>query len=175
MGGSLRSAVLAVTFVIVLLLPAPAAVASCADDSGPDGSPVIFVGTAESERRGYTRFRVDEVWAGPDLAAEVWVLSGQEQPLWPLSLVSGVSSSIDTEFEDGERYVVGATTSFRTGACSVSGVEGTTKPDDPRSPVADGATGADPPIGALGQTLWVGGVLGLIAAADVLRRRIRGS
>jgi len=54
---------------LALILGAPApAVASCAQDSGPGGSDIVFVGTAQEERRGFTRLAVDEVWLGPDLA-----------------------------------------------------------------------------------------------------------
>lgn len=51
------------------------------------------------------------------LAADVWVRSGQEQPLWPLSLLSGVSSSTDADFTVGGQYVVGATDTFVTNLC----------------------------------------------------------
>jgi hypothetical protein len=159
--------------VAFMLLPMQPAVASCAEGSGPEGSPVIFVGTAESERRGYTRFTVDEVLVGPDLAPEVWVLSGQEQGTWPKSMFSGVSSSVDADFTDGERYVVGASRSFDTGACSVTEADGRTRSTSARQPVDDGAVGADPPIGPLVQTLWVAGVLTLVAAIVASFRRWR--
>ena len=129
------------------MLPTGPAAASCAADSGPEGSDVIFVGTVENERRGYTRFAVDEVWAGPDLAPEVWVLTGQEQPPWPLSLFSAVSSSVDADLLEGEPYVIGASRSFSTSACSIGDVETARAPADVRQPVEDGDPGADPPIG----------------------------
>lgn len=157
-----------------MLLPVQPAVASCAAGAGPDGAPVVFVGTAESERRGYTRFAVEEVWAGPDLAPEVWVLSGQEQPTWPLSLLSGVGSSTDADFFSGERYVVGASRSFTTDACSVTEVGARARHVSARQPVEDGASGADPPIGPVGQTLWVAGVLALAGVGvGFLRHRRR--
>ena len=164
----------AAVVVASLLLPVQPAVASCVEGSGPDGSPVIFVGTAETERRGYTRFSVDEVRVGPDLAPEVWVLSGQEQPQWPMNLLSAVGSSTDAHFIDGEKYVVGASRSFGTDACSIAEADGRTRSTSAREPVDDGAPGADPPIGPLGQTLWVAGVLALVAAiVGFLRRRRR--
>lgn len=155
------------------LLPMQPAAASCAEGSGPDGSPVIFVGTAGSERRGYTSFEVDEVRAGPDLAPEVWVQSGQQQPPWPLSWLSAVGSSGDADFIDGERYVVGASRSFVTDVCSITEADARTHSTSAREPVEDGVKGADPPIGPLGQTLWVAGALALIAATVGLRRRRR--
>lgn len=84
-----------VTVLVALpvLALAPPAHASCAEGSGPEGAPVVFVGTAEVNRRGYTRLAVVEVWHGPDLAPNVWVLSGQEQPSLPLNLVQVVASS----------------------------------------------------------------------------------
>jgi len=156
-----------------MLLPVQPAVASCAAGSGPSGAPMIFVGTAESERRGYTRFAVEEVWAGPDLASEVWVLSGQEQPTWPLSLLFGVGSSTDADFVSGQRYVVGASRSFATDSCSVAEVDARARPAGAREPVEDGASGADPPIGPVGQTLWVAGLLALAGAGVGFLRHLR--
>jgi hypothetical protein len=168
-----RVQLVAAVVVAFLLLPVQPAVASCAQGSGPEGSPVIFVGTAESERRGYTRFAVDEVLVGPDLALEVWVLSGQEQATWPLSMLSVVGSSVDAHFVDGDRYVVGASESFRTDACSVTEADGRTSTRSAREPVENGDPGADPPIGPLVQTLWVAGVLALVAAIVASFRRWR--
>lgn len=133
---------------LLTLAPTPA-LASCAEEAGPAGADVIFVGTPVEQRRGYTRLEVEEVWAGPDLAPEVWVLSGQAQPPWPFYLFSSVSSSIDAELADGETYVVGATDEFSTGLCSVGAVEENAglRPDEVREPAADGLRGADPPAG----------------------------
>ncbi len=108
-----RSALLLALVVLMLALPGAPAHASCAEGAGPAGSPVIFVGTAREERRGFTRFDVREVWAGPDLAPSVWVLSGQEQPPWPLWMFQAVGSSVDADFLPGEQWVVGATESFQ--------------------------------------------------------------
>ena len=114
--------------------------ASCAQDSGPDGAQVIFVGTADGERRGFTHFSVTEVWAGPDLSPGVWVLSGQRQPRWPFNLFSAVGSSVDAHFVDGGRYVVGASRQFETSACSVdevpSGRTAPGRPTDVRAPTS---------------------------------------
>jgi hypothetical protein len=160
----------AVLLAVCCLLGLPGAApsyASCAE-SGPEGSDVIFVGTAREERRGYTRFEVDEVWAGPELAEQVWVLSGQEQGPFPLFLFSAVGSSNDAAFADGERYVVGATPDFRTGACSVAEADAidSLRPDLTRGPVDGAATGADPPASWLrisavsgGAALMVGGAV----------------
>lgn len=159
-----------------LLQPVQSAAASCTENPGAEGSSVIFVGTAESERRGFTRFAVEEIHAGPDLAPEVWVRSGQEQPPWPLGIFGGVGSSGDADFVDGERYRVGANSSFVTGLCSVSEADRATRRPGARPPVEAGALGADPPIGPLGQTLWVSGLLALGAASvAVLRRRRRNA
>ena len=169
----MRRALLIITLAAGLLLPASPAAASCVEDSGPDGSPVVFVGTAEAERRGYTRFAVEEVWAGPDLASEIWVRSGQDQPAWPLSYLSAVGSSVDADFVAGDRYVVGASRSFDTSACTISGDGVGPSPADARAPVDDGETGADPPIGPLGQTLVVVGALALVVGLVVALRRVR--
>ena len=126
--------------------------ASCAEESGPEGEQVVFVGTADTERRGYTRLRVEEVWNGPDLAPRVWVRSGQEQPPFPLSLVTSVSGSGDAELVEGRRYVVGASEQFTTSLCSVTAVEGPLRntpgrPREARAPDVSGLTGVDPPAG----------------------------
>jgi hypothetical protein len=157
---------------------APAATASCAEGSGPAGSPVVFVGTAGEQRGSYTRFAVSEVWQGPDLAPEVWLLTGQEQPPWPLSLVLGVSSSNDATLTSGERYVVGASEDFATGACSIdeASTEATAgqRPEEARPPVdAGGAEGADPPLGAVGKGLVGAAVVATLGAVLVVRRRRR--
>lgn len=144
------------------VVAAPPAAASCAADSGPDGSEVIFVGTAIEERRGYSRFEVSEVWAGPDLAEEVWVLSGTEQPPWPLRWFSAVSSSVDASFETGTTYVVGASEEFATSACSIGTVGSETAPFDSRPPTEDGLEGADPPLGPVAEGIIAGGAAFLL-------------
>jgi hypothetical protein len=153
---------------------APPARASCAGDSGPEGSPIIFVGSAQEERRGYTRFSVAEIRSGPDLAPKVWVQSGQEQPPWPLHLIVGaVSASGDVQFQIGSPYVVGATQHFRTDSCSVEPAgpaSDASRPDQVRSPVPDGRNGADPPLGALGTGLRVAALASLVGGALVLYR-----
>ena len=93
--------------------------ASSAEDSGPAGAAVIFLGSAEEERRGYTRFDVIEVWEAPDPASEVWLSTGQEQPPWPRNLFSAVGSSTDAVLARGDRFVVGAPEAFSTDDCSI--------------------------------------------------------
>jgi hypothetical protein len=140
---------------------------------------VIFVGSAEEERRGFTRFSVDEVWNGPDLGPDVWVQSGQQQPPWPLNLVFGVSSSVDVQFRIGESYVVGASRDFHTSECSVQALAGEIdpglRPDNVRTPVSDGAEGADPPIGPWAIGLILTGVAAASGAGLVLYRRRRSA
>lgn len=168
----MRALLLLVATTTVAVLAGPAAAASCAEDSGPTGSAVIFVGRMEEERRGFARFTVEEVRAGPDLAPEVWVLAGQEQAPWPGSLLAGVSSSGDADFEVGEQYVVGASDSFSTGVCSIA--EGDGRPDpDARAPVAGATTGANPPIGPVVQGLAVAGLGLSVAALTVVLHRAR--
>lgn len=135
-----------------LLVSSGHANASCADDSGPRGSEVVFVGVPEEERRGYTRLVVLEVWDGPDLAPEVWVRTGQQQPPVPLNLLAGTSSSVDADLAEGSAYAVGADGDFVTNVCRirelarpVSSVPG--RPEGAREPSLDGLGGADPPAG----------------------------
>lgn len=173
--------------VLVLAVPAAAcgalavsgsaAVASCAEGSGPDGSHVVFVGTLQEERGGYSRLAVQEVWVGPDLAAEVWVLTGQEQPPFPFNLFSGVSSSVDADLRRGRRYVIGATRAFGTNACSIADVTEESTLDEQRPPVTRepseaGSEGADPPAGAVELALWGSvAVTAVGALVWALRRR----
>lgn len=119
MGTLMRCGVAGLLLAAVSAVTVPEARASCTSVSGPEGAVVVFVGTAEAERRGYTRLRAEEVWHGPDLAPEVWVLSGQEQPPFLLNLLTGVSSSVDAELVEGSRYVIGASEQFSTSACSI--------------------------------------------------------
>lgn len=142
------------TFVSVVLgvvFQAVPASASCAQDSGPQGSPLVFVGQVEENRRGYTELRVDEVWRGPSLAPMVWVRSGQEQPPWPLNLIATVSGGTDADLLVGNRYVIGASKQFDANACtvaeasSVSESTGLNPPTGFFEPVATGSAGADPP------------------------------
>ena len=109
---------LALTLVSAMLSVIPlSAVASCAADAGPAGSPSIFLGVAGRTSGGYTTVTVEEVWAGPDLHGSLRVLSGQTEP--------NVSSSTDAELEPGRRYVIGADLKLRTDACSIEEVEST--------------------------------------------------
>ncbi len=137
------------------------------------------MGTADGERRGFTHFAVAEVWAGPDLAPGVWVLSGQRQPRWPFNLFSAVSSSVDADFVDGGVYVVGASRQFQTGACSVeevaSGRAAPGRPEAARAPTAQGVPGVDPPIGPVGQVVTVAVPLVLVGCCLVWVRRRRSA
>lgn len=158
-----------------VLVPGAAAHASCAEDAGPAGSPVVLVGTVEARRAGYTLLAVEEVRRGPDLAPEVWLRTGQEQPPWPLSLVSGVSSSVDADLEPGTRWVVGASRDFATGACSVAEARGSVPAEGARGPVADGLEGADPPLPTWVPTAGALVVLGLGVVGLARWRRSRRS
>ncbi|QCX26116.1 hypothetical protein [Nocardioides jishulii] len=160
--------------VLVLAGLAPASADCVAAEFPPAGSPVIFSGTAVEERGTYTKFEVERVWEGPDLAEEVWVQGGQEQESWPFSLLGQVMSSLDAEFDLGEHYVVGAADDFSTTICSVTDAEAHEVPADARTPVEGGAQGADVPLSPWIATLLVAGAAaGVLTAAVVLVRRRR--
>ncbi|GGD11403.1 hypothetical protein [Nocardioides daphniae] len=166
-------AALALLPALALAAAAPAS-ASCAEaESPPESRPIIFSGTAVENRTGYTRFEVDRVWAGPDLADEVWVQGGQDQAWWPLNLVQQVESSVDTDFVVGEEYVVGAGDDFSTNLCSVTEAAGHEPPADARTPVDDGARGADVPLSPLAQTAVAGGVVAALVTGVMLLLRWR--
>lgn len=181
MPGSTRRAALLLLGAVLVLAPVVAATApayaSCAAIS-PVGSEIVFVGTAEGDREGFTRFSVDQVWAGPALAPEIWVQSGQDQPPWPMDWFVGVASSIDIDFEEGQRYVVGASRDFRTTVCTSIPASAdrapALRPADPREPVAGGHTGAEPPMGTVAQVARTVGVLVLVVLLVVVLRRRRG-
>lgn len=167
----------------VLVVPAAPATASCAAVD-PTGSPVVFVGTALQEGNGFTRFAVEEVWAGPDLASRAWVRTGQQQ-LDPDLVVVG---SNDARLGPGERYVVGATADFSADGCSIVPAEEATRPAAVRHPVAGGSSGVVPvdrpvangPGSGTRAALGVGGGAGAGALAGVLvllvrRRRARAA
>jgi len=159
------------------LLGPPAATASCGPDGGPEGSDIIFVGTAEENRRGYTRFEVSEVLAGPALAPEVWVLSGTKQRPWPFSLFGGAASSVDADFVVGEKYVVGTGRGFATSACTSEAFLGEEQLQSLRTstagpPQAAGLDGADPPIDAMTTSLAIAaGLAAFLALGLTLRWR----
>jgi hypothetical protein len=150
------------------------------EDSGPEGSEVIFLGTAVEERRGYTKFTVSEVLAGPDLAPGVWVRSGQDQGPWPLYFFQGVGSSVDAEFEIGRTYIVGASDGFSTSACSID-YEPTPqkvaalRQSDAGRVADDGSSGADPPMSAwLATTLALGALAAAVGVpVGLLVRRLK--
>jgi hypothetical protein len=148
--------------------------ASCAAQEGPPDSPVVFDGIADAQRGGYTRFVVLRVWDGPDLAPEVWVLSGQAQPPFPLNLFSSVASSTDADFVHGEYYLVGASDTFETGACSAQEMsDDVVPPDDVRGPTNGGSEGADPPLAPVWQAVSLAAVIVAVVAPFVLWRRRR--
>lgn len=160
-----------------LALPVSTASASCAEDSGPSGSAVQFVGTVLDERAGHTRFGVFEVWTDPDLAREVWVRTELEPPAWPWSLVSGHSSSVDADLAEGATYAVGASADFVSSACTIveaDAVADEDRPESSRPPTDDGLTGSDPPLAPATITaLVIGAAATALLIGLWLRRRQR--
>ncbi|WP_167006494.1 hypothetical protein [Mumia sp. ZJ430] len=81
----MRSLVVAAGLGFAALVASAAPAHAICAVNAPTRAPVVFVGVAAETERGFTRLAVEEVWKGPDLAPEVWVLSGQEAPPWPFS------------------------------------------------------------------------------------------
>lgn len=172
----LMSRVVMAAAAALLLSPAGAAHADCvAAPFPPEGSAVIFSGTAEESRGDHVRFSVDHVWAGPDLASDVWVATTEDDRSWWVRAFVGQSSSIDAEFEVGTAYVVGASSSYVTTVCSTIEASGVTVPDDVREPVADGDTGTEPPppswVVVSGVAFGLAALLGALVALRWRRRR----
>ncbi len=115
----------------------------------------VFLGTVTEERRGYTQFMVQQVWRGPDLAPQVWLLSGTPQAPWPLSLALITASSTDADLVVGRRYVVATEGGdpFHTNACIVQEASprliAALAPENPREPVSSGAAGVRAPLSSL--------------------------
>lgn len=98
-----RSAALIVVSAaaLVVLAGVGPASASCAMppplEEAVAAAPIAFVGTAEDVRDGtIARFRVEEIWAGPELV-EVTIHGGEGE---------GAATSVDRSFREGERYLV---------------------------------------------------------------------
>jgi len=170
---AVRALLIATAATAVVLLPAPA-VASCAADADVTRAAVVFVGTAQETSNGHTRFAVGEVWAGPDLAPQVWVRTGQEQPGWPEGLFTSVSMSTDASPEDGERYLVGASAGLSSDGCSMtSSIEQVPRPAAVREPAEEGLQGSGPPRTAWETTAGGAVVVAVAATGVVLVRRRR--
>jgi hypothetical protein len=145
-----------VGFLVVLLAlgGGEMAQASCAGPfkSAARDANQVFLGTVSAERRGYTQFMVEQVWRGPDLAPQVWLLSGTPQAPWPINLVLRTASPGDADLVAGRRYVVATEGGdrFHTNACIVQEADqrliAALAPEDPREPVSSGATGTRPPL-----------------------------
>lgn len=178
----MRQGVLLVTLVLpALAMSARPAVASCA---GPiedllEDLPVVFIGTVIEERVGYGRMEVEQVWQGPDLAPQVWVQGGQDQPPWPARFLIGVAGSGDIDFSLGDRYLVASDSSFRTNDCIAQPMTeerlAQLAPSEIREPAPDGLRGADPPLTNLAASLRLAAlVVGSALLVRRWRRRRRG-
>jgi hypothetical protein len=157
-----RRALLPPVAVATLLVTAsPAAATSCTALTGTPDAPVVLVGTVEAAWSEHARLAVDAVWAGPDLAPVVWVEAVEDDDLGGDYLVPG------------ERYVVTADESFRTGLCGVAAVGDVTPPADVREPVEGGLTGADAPRSTAELLAWGAAGVGLAGVLVLLVRRRR--
>lgn len=164
--------------VAALLVPAPAS-ASCAILPGSEDqwrtADSVFVGTvtAVENNARWAKVSVEEIWIGPDQAAEVIVRGGSEDV--------GTASSVDRQYEVGIRYLFAVMIvdgTLQDNACS-----GTTpvevidldsmRPSDSRT-LGDAPEGPDPglDLGRLaGPVLIVSVVGGLVLATVLLARR----
>lgn len=164
-----------------LLVPAPAS-ASCAVLPGSEEqwktADSVFVGTVigvENNAR-WAKVSVEEIWIGPDQAAEVIVRGGSED--------AGTASSVDRQYEVGIRYLFAVMVvdgTLQDNACS-----GTTpvevidldsmRPADSRVPGA--APEAPDPgldLGGLAAPVLIVSVIGGLLLATVLLARRRAA
>lgn len=140
--------------------------AACGAGASPYDAATVFVGKVLENRRGYTRFEVMAVAKGPDLAKEVWVLTGTPQGLAQVVLGGDASGTDDARLDEQQTYLVGTDAGFVADACSTqadpSGKVVSATP--PRGPVASGSTGLEPPLSAGSVYLTGAGVLGVLVA-----------
>ena len=180
MRGARSAAAMVLAVSMLITAPADVARASCGGPFRPKRAPWVFVGTAVRQTASHAVINVEQVWRGRDLAPEILLKTGQDQPPWPLSMFGGLHGSGDIALKPGRRYVVGLEEGpvLRTNSCVV--VEATPKllakaPPDAREPVPGALSGMSP-ARWIAPALWGGVALGLIAAmAIVVRRRRRRS
>jgi hypothetical protein len=176
---------LLVAVVVVLAAVPSRARADCSQptaslllDQAAEGERSVFVGTVvEGGDTHLARLAVDEVWSGPDLAPEVAVRTGPEQPPWPISLVQQKVTSVDADLLLGEQYLVATYGDFATDVCSSLVADAEVlgdAPPDARAPAPDGLPGHRPgPFDtALGATV-LAALLGMAALVWWGRRRDR--
>jgi hypothetical protein len=173
-----RRLILAAATAAAILLPAPAALASCAMDPRPieaqiAEADIVFVGTVTGlQDNGLTaRFAVEEVWRG-DVPAVIVVRGGEDAALGaPVS-----STSVDRTWTNDTRYLVVPVADggeLRDNACSPtrewSDELAAARPADATTPTGDTSSN---------RALLVGvGAAAVLAAAGVavmvVRRRRR--
>lgn len=170
MTGSLAAfgkiALLAATLVIATtIFPLSPATASCAAPESIS-PPIVFLGEVESERQGYVRFSVSEVWSDIALAKQVWVESS-----------SGGTSEDALDLKVGETFLVGTDEHFVTDVCQVFPASAKlpviSSSSGPHRPSADGRSGAELPPSPLAVIAVVVALAssGLVALAWFVRRR----
>lgn len=162
--------------VLVLATGTPAHACSCVELTPQllrTESDAVFSGTVEETRvdgaQGATRVAVDGVWAG-DVAAHTEVVHGTEGSSCGLSPVEGERILLSASVEEGE---------LRTSSCSVVTGQGDVDrmasalgdAQSPRPGTIEATSVGGPPI------VWfaVGGLVLVLAAALVVRRRATGS
>lgn len=131
----------------VLLVPSPAAALSCA---GPGewlpSADHVFVGRVSDVRGEDVQFSVTEVWAGPDLAPQVWFPRDTELEMWfPFS---GPDGEVPDGWSGRQEYVVGIRDGRPFNPCNLfeRGQHdfAVAEPDAPWQPVAGGDAGVEP-------------------------------
>ena len=171
----LLSAVVLVSafFVASTVQPGTAHATSCASvlEVAVLSQQVQFVGRVVELEQGLIRFRVEEVWAGPDLTPTVWVDAGHG------GRGTGSSAFDPSAFapEAGDRYLVGASADLRSSPCGVRRVDedaelGGVRPVTVRAAALDGLEGEGP-----GHAVLLSGlVVALVGAATLLGLRHLG-
>ena len=146
--------VLLLTAVAVVLVAVPSSArAACSQptashllEMAAEGERSVFVGTVV-HGGDVARLAVDEVWSGPDLAPEVAVRTGPDQPPWPASRVLRRASSVDADLLLGWQYLVATHGDFATTLCSSMVADAEVLADAPldaRAPTIDGLRGYRP-------------------------------
>lgn len=140
-----------------------------------DSADVVFVGTVTglANNARWATVRVEEIWKGPDVPAEVVVHGGP---------AGNVATSVDRTYTIGLRYLFAVASvdgALEDSACSPTTLEDqidldAIRPADVRQPAggAPESAGFWPDLGELaGPVLVIGGIGALLLATVILARR----
>lgn len=166
---------LAVLSCAIAAAPASASCAAAPQDFLPHAANVLRASVIDS-RPGFVHVEVTEIWRGAATRPRIWVQTGEDRPVWPLSLIQPVTvSSTDASLTVGTEYVIAADRRFRTNSCQImdatNAVQLGLRPTAPIQPAANGHDGADLPLNRAVPTIAAVALLAASAIVIKIRRR----